>query len=133
MSIEVDCSSFIDGIELVKKAYPKKVEKFMLNEGNKLKRRTLKNVKKKVKKKTGNYEESIKRGKHYIYGGKSSVRVYSDAPHAHLIEYGHVQQTRNGEKFVEGKHIIENSKKEFQPKYEQDTEKFFDGILDSLN
>lgn len=135
MSIDVDCRSFISGIDLIKKAYPGKVERFMVNEGNKLRRRAVKNARKTVKKKTGHYEEGIKRGKHYIYRGNggNSIRVYNDARHAHLIEYGHMVQTNQGEEFRDGKHIMENTQKEFAPKYEKDVENFYDNILDLLD
>jgi hypothetical protein len=35
------------------------------------------------------YRDTVKRGKVYEYEGTPAVRVYSYAPHAHLLEYGH--------------------------------------------
>jgi HK97 gp10 family phage protein len=134
MSFEVDCDDFCNGLDLVKKAYPKRVEKFMLKEGARLKSRIKKNARQRVKQKTGNYIEGIRRGKHYVYrmNGKDSVRVYNAAPHAHLVEDGHTQQTEHGEIFVEGKHVFRDSEKEFEPVFEADADKFVDEVLEGL-
>ncbi len=43
-----------------------------------------------IKKKTGNYQKSIKQGKVWRKDDDTlSARIYSDAPHAHLLEEGH--------------------------------------------
>ena len=65
--------------------YSKKEKKFLRKEGSKLLSKTKKEAKR-VGKKTGNYHKSIKRGKPYSYRGSNAIRVYSYAPHAHLIE-----------------------------------------------
>lgn len=61
--------------------------------------------------KTGNYIKSIKRGKVYDYNGAHAVRVYSAAPHAHLIEEGHRMVTHDGREvgFVPGHHVFETA------------------------
>lgn len=110
---------------------PKESKKFLRNEGTKLKNKTLKNAKEKVQKDTGNYHKSIKRGKVYKYDGSLSIRAYSSAPHAHLLEFGHIQVDSEGNEhgFVEGKHIFEDTKKEFENKYYDDCQKFIDNML----
>lgn len=132
---EVDCSDFCNTIDLVKKAYPKKVKKFMQKEGNKLKRKVTKTAKNRVKKKTGSYEKSIKRGKHYKWSGNGgdAIRVYSAAPHSHLIEDGHTQDTKNGEIFVEGKHVFADSRKEFEAEFLKDVDNFIDTVTEEFN
>lgn len=74
---------------------PKTQKKFMRKEGTKLLRQTKKEAKR-VKVRTGNYKKSIKRGKVYEYDGAQAVRVYSTAPHAHLIEDGHRMVSHDG-------------------------------------
>ncbi|CAI3699786.1 conserved hypothetical protein [Clostridium neonatale] len=115
---------------------PKKSKKFMQNEGNKLKKRTLAEAKSLTKKKTGNYYKGIKRGKVYHYRDKNnnSVRVYGGSPHAHLIEYGHRQIVDGKEVgFVEGKHVFEKAKNEFESEFNSDCEDFAEDILKELS
>ncbi len=109
---------------------PKQLKKLMQAEGNKLKRKTLAKAKAEVTKRTDgkkSYFNSIKRGKVYNFkGDEVAVRVYSSAPHSHLIEYGHRMIKRNGEEgeFVEGKHVFSDTRKDFQGQFIQDIEKF---------
>ena len=118
---------------------PKETSKFLRNEGNKLKRTTLKKAKIKTKKHSGNYYKGIKRGKVYKYRGNggTSIRVYAGKPayHAHLLEYGHViRKEKGGEElgFVPGLHIFAESGEEFAPEFEKDTEKFIDEMTEIL-
>ena len=112
---------------------PKQSKKFLQKEGNKLKKRTLSKAKSLTNKKTGNYYKGIKRGKVYHYRDKknNSIRVYGGSPHAHLIEYGHRQVSKNGVEsgFVEGKHVFEKARNEFQSEYNSDCEKFISDVV----
>lgn len=140
-----------DAMAMVSKVYPEEVKKFMQSEGTKLRNRTLKTAKSSVGKITGNYEKGIKRGKYYKYAGNGadSIRVYSGAPHAHLIEYGHKLITpktrttkksgklslKNGGNYIGdvlGYHIFSVSADMFESKYEEDCEKFADKIMKDL-
>ena len=133
---------------MVQDLYPKKVKKFMMKEGNKLKRSTLKAVKSStLRKVTGNYEKGIKRGKPYEYDitGAASIRVYSNANHAHLIEEGHEivlhgkgnrkrRKERNGTgQFTRAYHLFRRAANEFESVYETDSEKFALEIVEPLN
>lgn len=115
----------------------KQSKKFLQKEGNKLKRKTLSKAKSLTNKKTGNYYAGIKRGKVYSYGDKNnnSVRVYGSSPHAHLIEYGHRQVTKDGKEvgFVEGKNVFEKAKNEFENEFNSDCQVFADDILKELS
>lgn len=131
---------------------PKETKKFLRKQGNKLKKKTLNKAKAEVKvgerKDATKYHKSIKRGKVYKYDGNGglSVRVYSNAPHAHLLEYGH-RQVVNPPKpkgrgvipgkgigkevgFVEGCYVFEKTAKEFELEHYNDTERFIDDVLD---
>lgn len=106
-------------------AYSKKEKKFLRQEGSKLLRRTKKEAKR-VGKKTGNYHESIKRGKPYSYQRSKAIRVYSYAPHAHLIENGYrliLPDGREGD-FMPGKHVFEDAARDFETQYYDDLDKF---------
>lgn len=112
----------------------KQAKSFLRAEGTKLKRKTLATAKRKVKKDTGNYFKSIKRGKFYVYSGNGawSIRVYSNAPHAHLIEEGHRQVTSTGKEvgFVPGKKVFKESQKDFEGEYFDDVQRFLDYVID---
>ena len=82
----------------------------------------------------GQYHKSIKRGKVYDYNGAHAVRVYSTAPHAHLIEEGHRMVTHDGREvgFVPGHHVFETAGREFETQYLVDVEDFLDEEVRSL-
>ena len=121
-------------LDLANKKMPKETKKMLRTEGTKLKRKTLKTAKQKVNKVTGKYFKGIKRGKVYIYSknGALSIRVYNNAPDAHLVEHGHRQVTKDGKEvgFVEGRHVFEDSAKEFKNEYFSDISNFLDNVLD---
>lgn len=125
-------------LKVVAKELPKECKKFVGREGSKLKNRTVKKAKSKVKLETGDYFKGIKKGKVYIYGGNGgiSVRTYGGKPafHAHLLEYGHRQVTHDGQEvgFVPGYHIFEESKTEFEPIFNKDIEKFLEKAVAKL-
>ncbi|MCX3068428.1 HK97 gp10 family phage protein [Cetobacterium somerae] len=109
----------------------KDAKEFLRKSGNKLKNKTLNIAKVRVNENTGNYLKSIKRGKVYDFKGDLAVRTYSTAPHAHLIEYGHIKKDRTGKEhgFQRGKHIFTTAAKDFEDEFYKDTEKFIDDVL----
>ena len=113
-----ELDAYAKELERTARESPKLQKKFMRQEGSKLLRRT-KSEAKRVKVKTGNYKKSIKRGKVYEYDGAQAIRVYSTAPHAHLIEDGHRMVTHDGREvgFVPGMHVFEVAGKGFEPEY----------------
>ena len=120
-------------LERTAREAPKTQKKFMRQEGSKLLRRT-KSEAKRVKVKTGNYKKSIKRGKVYEYDGAQAIRVYSTAPHAHLIEDGHRMVTHDGREvgFVPGMHVFEVAGKGFEPEYLADIDDMLDEAVKEL-
>lgn len=120
--------------DIVKKAFPKETDNFLKREGNKLKKATLEKSRRLVKKKKGNYEKGIKRGKVYKYKGNKCIRVYGGAKHAHLLEYGH-RAIVNGKEigFVKGRQVYEKAAKDYESKFEKNSQKFADKIIEELN
>jgi hypothetical protein len=105
---------------------PKIAKSFLKSEANKLKRQAIRRAKRTINEKTGNYINGFTAGKK-VYGYKDSrynIMVRNDAPHAHLIEYGHNMVNHDGEKvgFVPGKHILEDTSTAFQKTYAKDIE-----------
>ncbi|MED5017928.1 HK97 gp10 family phage protein [Paenibacillus chibensis] len=112
--------------------FPKESRRFMQQEGNKLRRITAAKARRLVKRRSGKYLKGIKRGKVYKYKGQElAVRVYDSSPHAHLIEHGHRQVTKDGREvgFVRGKKVFEKSRAEFADTFAQDCEDFVDEML----
>lgn len=120
-------------LDLADKTMPREIKKFIRQEGTKLNKKTKTKAKSLVKKKTGNYHKSIKKGKVYKYRGNGgiSIRVYSSAPHAHLIEKGHRIIVNGQEKgFSQGKRVFEKSENEFKSEFFKDTQNFIDDMLE---
>lgn len=99
------------------KAIPKELPKIMRKVGSKARTVVAKRARKDVKKITGNYHKSWKRGKVFIGNdGETVVRVYNASPHAHLIEDGHIVRNEpNGPEigFAPGKRVLEKGMNEF--------------------
>lgn len=129
-------------LDIAERDLPKESKKFLRDEGTKLKKATLGEAKSKVRadhkkperfKDAVHYHKSIKRGKVYKYNGALSIRTYSTAPHAHLIEYGFQHMSHGAEAgFVEGNHVFETSGKTFARKYSADCECFVDEVMKKL-
>lgn len=114
----------------------KQAKRFLRNSGNKLKRRTLKVAKARVKKKSGNLFKGIKRGKPYKYyvDGSWAVRVYGASPHTHLLNNGHrvvAPYTKEEKGFAKGYHFFEDAAKDYEKKFYEDVQDFIDEMLDS--
>ena len=108
----------------------RQVKPFLRKEGTKLKSLTAREARK-VGKKTGKYRKSIKRGKPYAYRRSNAIRVYSYAPHAHLIEEGHRMVTHDGQEvgFVQGHHVFETAARDFEPQFQSDLDDFLEGTV----
>lgn len=121
-------------LKLANSQMPKESKKFLKKEGKNLLQETqTEAIFSGVKHKTHKYYDSIKQGKVYKYKDNNTLanRVYSSAPHAHLIEEGHVL-VRNGKEvgFVKGKFVFENARKQFESQYYNSCQKFIDDMLE---
>lgn len=126
-----ELAKFGKDLSTVGKGYQKAERKFLQREGSKLRSKT-KAQAKKLGEKTGNYLKSIKRGKVYVYHGSQAVRVYSYAPHAHLIEDGHRMVTHDGREvgFVKGYHVFDVTAEDFEPVFYMDLDDFLGEEVD---
>ena len=111
--------------------YPDEAKTFLKKEGNKGRRLLRAKTKAVTKKKTGNLLKGIRRTGVQKHNGDFQIRVYNKAPHAHLIEHGHVlwvNGTRT-EKFVPGKHPAADTTKQLKREFPRDVEGFVDEML----
>ena len=128
-----ELDELIKDLQLIEKNRPKAAKSFIRKEGTKLKNKTLRKAKSIVKKQeSGNYFDGIKRGEPYLYKGHIlSIRAFNSAPHAHLLEEGHLLISENGKEigYVKGRHIFEQARNEFQPYYHKHCKKFVDEVF----
>lgn len=126
-------TDFQNDLLSVERNAEKVFKKAMQASGNKATRLVRKKGKTLVKKDTGNYHKSFKRGKVFIDpAGDVTVRVLNTARHAHLIEDGHRQVVDGREVgFVRGKKVMEKGMREFEQKREdiQEISKALDKLL----
>ncbi|MFD2752383.1 HK97 gp10 family phage protein [Virgibacillus siamensis] len=121
-------------IDDLQKLYPKQAKQMMARSGAKARTIVSRKARQLVKKKTGNYFKSIKRGKVWKDDDGVKVRVYSRAPHAHLLEYGHriVDKAGNEHGFQEGFHVFDKASHEIESEWDDILEKEFERMLSKL-
>lgn len=121
-------------ISVALKDTPQKIKKFLGDEGNELKKRVRARAKQDVGKVTGNYEKGWKRSRIYVTRNDDGygVLVYNAAPHSHLIEKGHRQQTKSGEVFVKGKFVLEKTVKDYENDFYADCSDLLDDIIKEI-
>lgn len=87
-----------------------------------------------IKKKTGNYNKSWKRGKVWQEEeGAYKIRIYNNAPHAHLLEDGH-RIVRNGQEvgFAKGFKVMDKANNEIEKVWDELLETEIDKLMDKL-
>lgn len=125
-----------DLLEVTQRKLPKESTKIMRKIGSKARTQVARKSRKLVKKDTGLYHKKWKRGK--VFRGEDGelvVRVINTAPHAHLIEHGHRQVTKDGREvgFVKGKKVLDKGIKDFDDsgQYEEMLSDWLDELLES--
>ncbi len=140
-----------DLIRDIKENFPKEAEKFIKEEAQKCLKVARKVARKEVgtskgKKKNWidkkSYHKGFRVGKPYKYANDLCCRAYNKAPHAHLIEYGHVNVPRSSKRattragraeqatqqrgtgFTMGKLVFKIAELEFITQYLNDAEAF---------
>lgn len=86
-----------DLLRLAGTTYPEEAKRFLQEQANAARVRLRKNTQAVTTKRTGNLLKGVNKGRAHTYAGSWQVRVYNKAPHAHLIEHGHVMANSKGE------------------------------------
>lgn len=124
---------FTKELDDLERLFPREARRLMLRSGSRARTIVARKARQLVRKVTGNYVKSIKRGKVWKdeKTGEYKVRVYSRANHAHWVEYGHRIVTKAGEErgFAEGFHVFEKATKEIEDEWTGIIEKEFDRIM----
>ncbi|MEF3313325.1 HK97 gp10 family phage protein [Paenibacillus sp. GYB004] len=120
----------------LQRLFPKQARQLMMRSGTKARAIVSKRARRTVQKKSGNYHKSIKRGKVWVdlSTDETKVRVYSGAPHSHLIEYGHRIVGKDGSEhgFKQGHYVFEKATAEIEREWTNILENEFDRILKKL-
>lgn len=144
--------AFTDRLIQSSKAAAKVQRQFLQRQGSRLKRETAAFVELSgIQTRTGNYMRGIKRGKVWkMPNGAQAVRVYSNGPHAHLIEDGHDQIVNPGKGrgnghgvkpgkgigrkvgHVDGRKVFARTYKSFAPKYAKYCEEAIDKMIEKI-
>ncbi len=134
-----------DIMRSINDVFPDETKKFIKKEAQKLVKVAKKIAKRQVGTSKGekdnwqaakSYHNRFKAGKPYKFAENDACcRAYNGAPHAHLIEYGHVQTTHDGKPlgFVEGKLIFKQAEVEFLSEYLTDCENFMMEFVDKTS
>lgn len=126
-------------LKLANEQYPKEAKSFLRTQGNKAKTRLRNRTKSVTKKKTGNLLRGIDKSAPKLYEGSFQIRVYNKAPHAHLIEHGHVMTDKFGkpilnamgqEMWVNGRFPAANTTNELKTLWPAEVDKFIDDLLE---
>lgn len=126
-------------LRLAAKQYPKEAKSFLRTQGNKAKTRLRNRTKSVTKKKTGNLLRGIDKSAPKLYEGSFQIRVYNKAPHAHLIEHGHVMADKFGkpilnefgqEMWVNGRFPAAQTTNELKEIWPGEVEQFIDELLE---
>lgn len=137
--VEIDTrelDDFIKELEDLEKLFPKQARKLIMRIGSKARTIVRKKARQLVRKHTGNYYKSIKRGKPWEdkRTDEYKIRVYTRAPHGHLIEYGHRIVGKDGSEhgFKEGYFVFDKAAKEIDEQWQDIATKEFDKIMGKL-
>ncbi len=125
--------------KLANEQYPKEAKSFLRSQGNKAKTRLRNKTKSLTKKKTGNLLKGIDKSPPKLFQGSFQIRVYNKAPHAHLIEHGHVMADKFGkpilnefgqEMWVNGRFPAAQTTNELKEIWPGEVEQFIDELLE---
>ena len=118
------------------KDQPKRTKKFLNKQGYALRRKCRQTAKALVRKQTGQYHKSFRKGKVYLYKGdktNQAVRVYNTDPGAWAIESGRRYKKKDGsESFKPGAHVMEKAAEDFEPQYLSALDDLLDELVDSI-
>lgn len=127
-----------DLLKLAGTTYPAEAQRFLKDQANQARVRLRKNTQAVTRKKTGNLLRGVNRGKAHTYAGSWQIRVYNKAPHAHLIEHGHVMAGSDGrpilnasgqERWVNGRFPAAKTTNELKALWPGEVEAFVDELL----
>lgn len=126
-------------LQTVADRYPEKAKEFLRKQGNEGRDRLRQMTQMATQRKTGNLLKGINRSSVQEYRDDYQIRVRNRAPHAHLIEHGHVQWVpvpgkggkgrRKTEQFVPGRHPAAYTVKSMKATMPDDAAEMVEALL----
>lgn len=120
-------------LELADREFPNETKKFIRRQGRAVMSSMKKAYKQDTKKHTGNLLKGISMDSFATRTDDGwQIRVRNTAPHAHLIEHGHVfyHRGKKTEKWVEGKHTAGKVVLQYGETYPKAVDEFIDQMLE---
>jgi hypothetical protein len=115
---------------------PKEAPRVLKRAGSKARTIAARTGRKHIKKHTGKYHKSWKRGKKVWQEeeGAYRVRIYNNAPHAQLLEDGHRIVGKDGSEhgFKPGYKIMDKANAEIEKNWDEILEKEIDKLIDKM-
>ena len=127
--------AFEKDLDYIIKNMPRESRMILRKMGAKARVIIRKKVRQSVKRKTGNFERRWRYGRVYQReAGSWMIRVYNNAPHAHLIEDGHRIVGKDGSEhgFVQGKKVIDLANSELENVWEKTLRKETEKIVKKI-
>lgn len=129
MKFEINgLEEFSEKLQMAIKKYPDKAEEKLEDIAKKFK----KSVIKKTPVRTGKLRKSYKLSKVQQTGRTMYIEFRSTAPHFHLVERGHFQKTKHGDRWIPGDRMVEKTVKEFEEVIPQEVNKWLEDIFREL-
>ncbi|MFB9326996.1 HK97 gp10 family phage protein [Paenibacillus aurantiacus] len=116
---------------LMEKEMPRQAKQMLRGVGARARKVVAKRARQLVRKDSGTYHRSIKRGKLWTESGQLMIRVFSTAPHQYLIEHGHRIVGKDGSEhgFQPGLHVFERAGHEIELGFDALIEAEFDKLM----
>jgi len=119
---------FSERLKIALKKYPDKAEEKLIS----IAREFRKDVKKKTPEKTGRLKKSYKLSQVKQIGRTMYIEFRSTAPHFHLIERGHFQKTKHGDRWIPGFRMVEKTVEEYEEKIPEEINRWLEDIFKEL-
>lgn len=126
-------TEFEKNLETLIANMPKETKVILRKVGTKARTIVAKFARSLIKKHTGNYHKSWKRGKVWqAEDGAYRIRVYNNAPHAHLLEDGHRIVGKDGSEhgFKQGYKVMDKANKEVEDQWDEILNTEIDKLID---
>lgn len=119
-------------IKTAQEVYPKKVKKFMQDEGTWGKKVLREKTMEYTNKRTGELKKGIRKTAVKKHKNAHQVRVYNKAPYAGHVEHGHVLAVhgKKTEHFVPGKHPAAYATMKMKREFPSHVEQFVDHLIE---
>lgn len=125
---------YLKNLDFLIKEMPKESKMVLRKAGSKARTIVARVARKMVGRHGGTYHKSFKRGKVWETDDGYRIRVYNNAPHAHLIEDGHRIIGKDGSEhgFKPGLKVMEKGNKEVEKEWDNIMRQQLDDLMSKM-